>query len=161
MDQKSSSKATGSGGVQRGDPAAVAGTSAATPATRWADLVAAIVTAEADPGTIDGWASLRRMSASTLRHYCAAAGVRPKDSLAFGRPARALLLGAPCEWRPEDVLTQMDPRTLARLLTRGGVLDFLHRERPPLYVLFLAHTFPVPNAPLDALARVLRDIERG
>jgi AraC-like DNA-binding protein len=128
---------------------------AATPAVRWALAVARIPEAPFDPGTLDGWAALLAMSRSTLQNRCRTAGALPRDSLALGRLMRAIRLGDPVQWRPEDVLDITDERTVGSLLRRGGLAPFRHQKRPSLDVLFFRHGFSISPAPLVALARLV------
>jgi AraC-like DNA-binding protein len=127
----------------------------ATAAVRWALAVARIPDAPFDPATLDGWATLLAMSRSTLQNRCRTAGVLPKDSLAFGHLMRAIRLGDPVQWRPEDVLDITDERTVSSLLRRGGLATFRHQKRPSLDVLFFRHGFSIPPAALLALARLV------
>jgi len=115
-----------------------------TPVGRWASLVVPVVFSEVDTATLDEWAGLVHLHRHLLCSRCMAAAARPKDSLDLGRLARAILIGDPVSWRPEDILDITDKRTMIGLLKKGGLDSFLHQKRPPLGILFRQHQFAVP-----------------
>lgn len=62
------------------------------PVGRWAVCVRSIVAASQDVPTVGAWAGIVNMGRSTLCSRCRAAHASARDSLAFGRLARALTL---------------------------------------------------------------------
>lgn len=72
------------------------------PIGRWAVCVRAVVCASEDLSTIGDWADFVNMGRSTLCGRCRAVNASAKDSLAFGRLARAVTLDDPLHWRPEN-----------------------------------------------------------
>jgi ActR/RegA family two-component response regulator len=90
-------------------------------ATRWAALVVAVLSAPRDIKTNAAWARLVGVSATTLRDWCRLANTSPARSLALARLARAVYLSRDQAWQPSQRLDTSDPRTLARLLRRGGL----------------------------------------
>ena len=125
------------------------------PIGRWAVCVRAVVCAPEDISTIGDWADIVNMGRSTLCGRCRAVHASVKDSLAFGRLARAVTLDDPLHWRPENVLDVVDPRTMRSLLGKGGLTSFCGRERPTLRVLYDSHRFRLPAAGLTLLAAML------
>ena len=123
--------------------------------TDWLRALLIVVNSTGDCPTIDAWTSRAGVSRTTLCSRCRLVGASPRDSLAFVRLARAVLVADGPPWRPEDVLDTREERTLERLLTRGGLLTYRHRCPPALGVLFACHRFRLPAAPLRGLQRLL------
>jgi len=96
-------------------------------ARRWATAVAAVIESPTDPRTLHAWARFVGTSASSLRAWCQAARVPPKNSLDCARLLRATVLSRTVGWDPVNLLDIRDYRTLRQLLRRGG----LHTERAP------------------------------
>jgi hypothetical protein len=115
-----------------------------------------VVSADTDVPTVADWARLTRLSERTLRIRCGAVGARAKDSLELGRLLRTIMVSDPDEWRPETYLDYADPRTLQRLLVRGGVVAWYRRQRPALTTVLNSSAFGIPRACLQILGRLLR-----
>lgn len=109
-------------------------------AARWAQAIARIVSAPADPRTFEAWGRHIGASPGTLKNWCRIADLSPRRSLTFARLLRAVVRHRLDGYRPADVLDIVDHRTLARLLQLGGagadghdlpehVDDFLSRQR--------------------------------
>jgi hypothetical protein len=126
-----------------------------TAASQCAADIAAVATGEADTHSIEAWATLLHVSASTLKNRLRAVGVAGREALAFGRLVRAIRLGAPDDWRPEDVMAPMDDRTLDSLLRRARVRACRHGARPSLAILFACHQFRIPEAIVEHLSALL------
>jgi FixJ family two-component response regulator len=89
-------------------------------AARWAQAIARIVSAPADPRTLEAWGRHIGASPGTLKNWCRIAGLSPRRSLTFARLLRAVVRHRLDGYRPADVLDIVDHRTLARLLQLGG-----------------------------------------
>jgi CheY-like chemotaxis protein len=109
-------------------------------AARWADAVARIVDAPADPRTMEAWGRHIGASPGALKNWCRIASLSPRRSLTFARLLRAVVRQGIDGYRPSDVLDIVDHRTLSRLLQLGGagknhddlpqyVDDFLSNQR--------------------------------
>lgn len=125
------------------------------PIGRWAVCVRAVVVASEDIPSVGAWADIVNMARSTLCGRCRAVDASVRDSLAFGRLARALTLDDRLHWRPENVINVVNPRTMRSLLQKGGLLSFRNGERPPPVVLFDSHRFRLPAAGVTVLAAML------
>lgn len=124
--------------------------------TRWAAVIVALLSAPRDIKTNAAWARLVGVSATTLRDWCRLANTSPARSLALARLVRAVYLSRDQAWQPSQRLDTSDPRTLARLLQRGGLpssdgpvtlLDLLTRQS-------LVEDFEALLALRNALARI-------
>jgi hypothetical protein len=123
---------------------------------RWSQLVVAVACADIDVPTLEDWGRLVRLSSRTLCSRCQAAGARPKDSLDLGRLLRVLRVGDPCNWHPEEYLDIIDPRTFARLLSRGGLDEVRDGVRPSVTQFLSRHRFDLPDVGIEAVRRRLR-----
>lgn len=93
---------------------------------RWARLAASTVSCRSDPRTLASWSGYFGISESTLRARCTAAGVAGIAARDFSRLLRVVVRsqnGAP-GWDPAAHLEAGDPRTIRRLLIRGGLADW-------------------------------------
>lgn len=90
-------------------------------ARRWAALIIPVTRLRDDVPTLWAWSRHVAKSQSTIKTWCAAAGVHGGDSLDFARLLRVSVLyaGRAPDWY--NVLAVIDGRTLARLLDRGGI----------------------------------------
>lgn len=88
---------------------------------RLTTIILAAMGSQSDPRTVEMWSRCAARSPGTIREWCRAAGVRPKDALDFARLLRALTLARAVGLRIEDTLDVIDCRTLASLLRRGGL----------------------------------------
>jgi hypothetical protein len=89
---------------------------------RWVDAVLRIRAAENDVPRVTDWARLAGTSPSVLRTICRRCGWKTRDARDIGRLLRAVELSARSSCPPEVFLDAADPRTIARLLRRGGIL---------------------------------------
>jgi len=121
-------------------------------ATRWATLIVPVTQFTADPSTIAAWSAGIGKAATTVKTWCAAAGVPAGDSLDFAPLLRVVLRwgGQPCDWHA--VLAVVDPRTLNGLLKRGGLLG---SDRMPALDAFLRNQQLISDAALLASVRSL------
>jgi DNA-binding response OmpR family regulator len=87
----------------------------------WVAMVLKALEAERDIATADHWAHHAGISRSRLRDLCALVGIPGKDALDFTRVLRAVVLTRRHACRIELLLEAGDPRTLERLLDRGGL----------------------------------------
>jgi hypothetical protein len=90
-------------------------------AERWAAAVVAAVRCDRDPRTLAAWAASVAASRGALRAWCHAAGVSPRSSLDFARFLRAICRSPRTVDDPLALLDWIDPRTVTRMLSRGGV----------------------------------------
>lgn len=90
-------------------------------ATRWARAVVPIIDSPEDIRTIVRWSRWIGVSPAALRSWCAAAGIRARHSLVFGRLLRATALSGRERCRPEDLLDVIDQRTLSGLMKLAGL----------------------------------------
>lgn len=121
-------------------------------AVRWADSVIAIAHAARDPRTLDDWAALLGSSAGALRGWCAALGIRPKDSLDLGRILRASCQASRTGWPAARFLNSADERTLARLIAGGGITQQTEHD---LAAILIRQSFVTDAAALAELAKRL------
>jgi hypothetical protein len=100
-------------------------------AERWANVVTAVVASPFDPRNLDGWARAARAGRGTLRSWCRAAGLSAKASLDFARLLRAVVRSQGQPWDPHNILDVVDPRTMRRLVERGGLAMVPPGSAPP------------------------------
>jgi hypothetical protein len=93
-------------------------------------LVVSVIDCDEDPTTLARWGELAtpRVSRGSVRGYCYAAGVQPREALAFTRLLRAVHLGSTGGWPFTEFLDAHDVRTVRRLLARSGAPDEIHLE---------------------------------
>jgi hypothetical protein len=125
------------------------------PQSRWAHIVAAVVTADEDVATLDAWAARVHMNQRTLCHRCRAARAPAKASLTLARLLRTLTVGDPRAWRPEDTLSVVDPRTIDRIVSAAGLQGFRGQPRPPAAALLTDPHSVIPLSARLTLGRVL------
>jgi DNA-binding response OmpR family regulator len=89
--------------------------------TRWAALMVALLSAPRDVRTNNEWARLVGVSVTTLRDWCRMARTSAARSLALGRLLRAVYVSRGQHWQPAERLNVRDPRTLGRMLEKGGL----------------------------------------
>jgi hypothetical protein len=90
-------------------------------AERWATAVVAAVRCDRDPRTLAAWAASVAVSRGALRAWCRAARVSARSSLDFVRFLRVICRAPRTLDDPLDLLDWVDPRTIARMLSRGGL----------------------------------------
>jgi hypothetical protein len=91
------------------------------PAVDWmANAIHAACESPRDPRTFELWAAVAGTCARTLRSHCRAAHIQGQAALDFARLLRARLQGRRSGWPWPDLLDIVEPRTLTRLLERGG-----------------------------------------
>jgi hypothetical protein len=88
-----------------------------------------------DPRTLDLWARCAGLSSSALRARCRAAKEAARNSLAFGRMLRVLVISQQHGCDPYDLLDIVDSRTLLGLVNRCGLAE----EPTPTVESFLAN----------------------
>jgi hypothetical protein len=89
---------------------------------RWATILCCIVVSQADTPTVSAWARASGLSVGAIRTWCRAAGVTVKTSLDFGRLFRAVAhANNEGAWNVLESMDIVDPRTVERLLARGGL----------------------------------------
>lgn len=81
----------------------------------------AIIDSVSDPRTLPLWARCAGLSPSALRARCRAAKEAARDSLAFGRMLRAIVIAQQHGGHPYDLLDIVDSRTLVGLVNRCGL----------------------------------------
>lgn len=90
-------------------------------ASRWALLVVRTVDCPVDPRNLMLWGRCVGASIATLRSRCLSIRTGTKISLDFARLVRAIVRSNGLPWDPSVELDVSDPRTLSRLLERGGI----------------------------------------
>jgi hypothetical protein len=107
---------------------------------------------------LEEWGRLVGVSRGAIRERCRLVGVTPKDSLAFARLLRAVIVAPLLGWQIADVLNVSDTRTLKKLVERGG-LSLTHACASPTVEAYLAgqHLVCQPRL-LDELQEQLRDV---
>lgn len=113
--------------------------SVAHAAKRWAAAVVGVTASPHDTRTLAEWGRCVGRSVGALRAWCYAAGVPPRESLAFARLLRAVMISKQDVWDPYNLLDVVDPRSMRRLLGDGGLPlsspsspsleEFLERQR--------------------------------
>jgi hypothetical protein len=93
----------------------------ANAASRWSSLVVRTIDCPADPRNLETWGRSLGASVATLRSRCVALGTSAKSSLDFARVLRAVVRSIGSRWEPSIELDVYDPRTLRRLIERGGL----------------------------------------
>ena len=124
---------------------------------RWAMLVAKVISAPQDPRTLVLWARHVGVSVATIRARCKVADVAVLPSRDLGRMLRVVARsnrGERC-WDPAAQLETCDPRTLRRLLVRGGLANWPIRDTPPSVERFLQRQRFVPGRAVVSVRLVL------
>lgn len=93
----------------------------ASAASRWARIVAVVISAAADPHNLNDWARVARLPTRTIERRCGAVGIATKSSLDFARLLRSVCLSLEMSCQAE-LLLDADPRTVRRL-ARLGLTD--------------------------------------
>lgn len=131
-------------------------------AERWATAVVEVIGADQDPKTLAAWARSVGVSRGALRTWCYAAHVPPHRALDLARILR-LACRAPRDIAdPLSLLDVVDPRTVARMLHRGGIrrTDLHAAIGRPMLLLDIQRY--VPDALLlTALRAALRATQAG
>lgn len=127
-------------------------------ATRWATIVAPIITSPEDVRTTDAWTGRVGVSLGTLKSWCRTAHVTPRRSLIFARLLRAVLLRQTRGLPLEESLNVVDRRTFAKLLAFCGAPFRDTGELPADPATFLVHQTAVTN--IEALRELRRALER-
>jgi hypothetical protein len=112
-------------------------------ADRLAGLMLAVVALDMDVKTLGRWAAAVDVSIGSLRGYCRAAGVNPKQALDFARLLRVVFRSDAGPWDPAQWLDVSEPRHLQGLLARGG-LSQLPAEAPPRLASYLERQWLIP-----------------
>ena len=125
--------------------------------SRWAQLVVHTLSCPRDPKTLALWSQHVGVSTGTLRTRCVAAGVRVAAARDLSRLLRLVLLAqtADLPWDPPRHLEARDPRTIHRLLMRGGVADWPSGRPPPTLQQLLTRQRLVQDPALTALRQAL------
>jgi hypothetical protein len=121
-DQTASASESRDGDHIDGSAAGAAISAPACVTDRWVDAVLRIRAAENDLPRVTDWARLAGTSPSVLRTICRRCGWKTRDARDIGRLLRAVHLSARSGCPPEVFLDAADPRTIARLFRRGGIL---------------------------------------
>lgn len=125
---------------------------------RWASLIVRTVDCADDPRTLSLWGRSVGASVATLRSRCAAVETSTKVSLDFARLLRALVRSSSSGSAPGVELDVYDPRTLRRLLERGGIGGTSPNGAPPSLHQFLSQQRFVRNElALQCVAKALLD----
>lgn len=127
-------------------------------ATRWATIVAPIVTSADDVRTTDAWTRRVGVSLGTLKSWCRAAHLTPRRSLIFARLLRAVLLRQTHGLRLEETLNVVDRRTFAKLLAFCGGPHGETGGLPADPATFLVYQTAVTN--IEAVRELRRALER-
>ena len=124
---------------------------------RWAALVAGMIPAPNDLRTLALWARHVGASTSTIRARCRAADVGVLPSRDLGRVLRLVARSNSEDraWDPAAELQSLDPRTLNRLLLRGGLTEWPVAAVPPSIDWFLERQSFVHQRALTSLRRTL------
>ena len=104
-------------------------------------VVTAVLNLQDDTPTLAVCSRAIGISRGTIKTWCAAAGVKPKDLLDLARILRALSTNSVGQWNPYEVLNVVDSRTLRRLVDRAGV-DFSNRQVAPARFLLTQQLVP-------------------
>ena len=106
---------------------------------RWSGFVAAMIPAPNDLRTVALWARHVGASPGTIRTRCNAADVPVLASRDLGRLLRVVARSSLEErgWDPAAKLESRDPRTLQRMLVRGGLAEWPVAAAPPSIEWFL------------------------
>lgn len=128
--------------------------------TRWARLVVHNVTCPTDPRTLALWSHHAGLSEGTLRARCVSTQVPAAAARDFSRLLRLIVRSQQDDrgWDPARHLEARDPRTIRRLLLRGGLLDWPHGAPPPPVDRFLRHQRLVPERAAAAVRHALQNI---
>jgi hypothetical protein len=125
-------------------------------ADRLAKAMVVVTASPDDPRTLTAWGQYIGVSRGALRVWCRAAGVSARSCLDFVRLLRAVLRSTDGTWDLFNTLDVVDPRSLNRLLERGGVRALAHCRTPPTVDAFLtAQHFLISPPILQAIARHL------
>lgn len=126
---------------------------------RWSLLVAGMISAPADLRTLALWARHVGASASTVRARCKAADVAALASRDLGRLLRVVARARIEErkWDPVAELDSCDPRTLQRILMRGGLAEWPVAAAPPTVGWFLERQGFVHNRAVASLRRAIAE----
>ena len=126
---------------------------------RWAPLVADMISAPNDPRTLGLWARHVGASTSTIRARCKAADVAVLASRDLGRLLRVVARSSPGErgWDPAAELESCDPRTLQRMLVRGGLAAWPLAAAPPSVDWFLERQGFVHDRAVTSLRRAVAE----
>lgn len=126
---------------------------------RWALLVAGMISARDDLRTLALWARHVGASASTVRARFQAADVAVMASRDLGRLLRVVVRSVVEEraWDPAAELYSCDPRTLQRMLVRGGLAEWPVAAAPPTIGWFLERQRFVHNRALGSLRRAIAE----
>lgn len=89
-------------------------------AQRWADLVMRTSTGTDDVKTVSAWCRTVGLARSTLKAWCKAADVTPKNSVAFTRLFHVALHHSGEPWNLQRRLDIIDRRTAEALIRRAG-----------------------------------------
>jgi hypothetical protein len=89
--------------------------------TRWAVVIVDSIAAKCDPKTTSAWARSLGRSTTSLRAICRSVRVECRRSRDLARLLRAVALSKAHRWEPYEVLDVIDSRTMARLLSSGGL----------------------------------------
>jgi CheY-like chemotaxis protein len=129
-------------------------------AARVAGALIRILDSPEDPRTIQAWARCAFASPGALRNWCRTAGLRPRQSLVFGRMLRAVIRGKAGCHKPENLLAVVDRRTLFGLFRYAG-FD-MQNDLPPTVEEFLRQQVLIrdPDALLE-IRRALSERETG
>ena len=126
---------------------------------RWASLVAGMISARDDLRTLALWARHVGASASTVRARCKAADVAVMASRDLGRLLRVVVLSVVEErvWDPAAELYSCDPRTLRRMLVRGGLAGWPVAGAAPTVGWFLERQGFVHSRAVVSLRRAIAE----
>lgn len=92
---------------------------------RLAAAVSKLLASPADARNLTEWARIAGTSPSSLRTWCRAARVRPKNALDCSRLLRICVRFDGDHWEPLEALNIVDTRTLHSLLRRSGCPNLL------------------------------------
>jgi hypothetical protein len=125
-------------------------------AERLAKAIVLATESPADPRTLMLWGQCVGVSRGALRVWCASAGVSARSCLDFLRILRAVIRAQGGAWDLFSTLDVVDPRSLTRLLARGGVRELARTATPPSIAAFLASQRFLPSRSIvQAVARHL------
>jgi hypothetical protein len=126
-------------------------------ARRWAHAIIGLLEAQSDPRTLNHWGRIVGAAPGTLRGWCRMAGISSKNSLVLARLLRAVTQAQSRGWNPEQLLDVVDPRTLARMLSAGGLAHAA--QGATIHELLARQSLVADRAAVDTLRRLLS--ERG
>ncbi len=126
---------------------------------RWARLVAGMISAPSDLRTLALWARHVGASTSTVRARRKAADVAVLASRDLGRLLRVVARSSLKQqgWDPAAELASCDPRTLQRMLVRGGLAEWPVAAATPSVEWFLERQGFVHKRTLASLRRAIAD----